>query len=74
MFDVSNYASFKKVDSWIEKFKDKAGDSTCVVLLGNKCDLPKEVNDQEIRENERKYGNVNYLIKRYRLCRNFSFK
>ena len=52
VFAVDNDISFKNVENWLENIKENM-DNPCLVLLGNKEDLPKEnwkVTQEEIDE------------------------
>ena len=41
VFDFSNRPSFENVTKWLNEIKENLN-NVCVVLFGNKCDLPKE--------------------------------
>ena len=36
IFDVTNKASFDKLDSWLQEFYDNGGKGAVVIVIGNK--------------------------------------
>lgn len=42
VYDVTNRASFRSVEEWIENFTNVAGTEVVVMLVGNKCDLTEQ--------------------------------
>jgi small GTP-binding protein len=49
VFDLTNYASFQDLDSWIREFIANAKPNPCIVLCGNKSDL---VNERNVADDE----------------------
>jgi small GTP-binding protein len=49
-FDLTSYASFQELDSWLNDFISNTGPNPSVVIAANKCDLTDqvEVEDDEI--------------------------
>ena len=43
VFDLSNLVSFNSLSEWIHAFRSVSGESTLVIVAGNKCDLPNRV-------------------------------
>eukprot|EP01108_Squamamoeba_japonica_P009085 TRINITY_DN833_c0_g1_i1.p1 TRINITY_DN833_c0_g1~~TRINITY_DN833_c0_g1_i1.p1 ORF type:complete len:203 (+),score=35.84 TRINITY_DN833_c0_g1_i1:114-722(+) len=42
VYDVTNYDSFKKVQSWVKELRKMLGKSIAIVIAGNKCDRQRE--------------------------------
>ena len=58
VFDLSKRDSFNLVEKWFLELREYAEDIK-IVLVGNKCDLPKdkiEVNQLEAKELAKKFG------------------
>ena len=49
-FDLSNKNSFTNVDYYLEEIRNKCGSDMPLLIIGNKSDLEKAVNDQEIEK------------------------
>lgn len=50
IYDMTNRKSFKKLDDWLESFKEARGDQP-LLLIGNKADLKNKI---EVEEDEGK--------------------
>ena len=56
MYDVNNYDSFKHIKTWIKDIKANITipwEKLALIVIGNKCDLPKEekkVDKEDIEE------------------------
>lgn len=48
IFDLNNRKSFDNVRNWIQNINDNMNKIVPIILVGNKCDLPKAVSDQEV--------------------------
>ena len=40
-FDVTNEESFRNVQGWLHSIQQHAPENICMVLAGNKCDMPE---------------------------------
>ena len=49
VFDLTNYESFKAIESWRQEFVSKTSPNTAMVLVGNKCD---KVDDFEVEQTD----------------------
>ena len=47
-FDLSNQASFQALSYWIQLVREHAQQDPVILIIGNKCDLPREVPDTAI--------------------------
>ena len=48
MFDLTRKETFEHIPEWLVNIKDNCGDEVHFVLVGNKCDLEKQVDDTDI--------------------------
>ena len=49
-FDLSNKTSFNNLDFYLEEIRSKCGSDMPLLIIGNKSDLEKAVNDEEIEK------------------------
>ena len=49
-FDLSNKTSFTNLDFYLEEIRGKCGSDMPLLIIGNKSDLEKAVNDEEIEK------------------------
>ena len=49
-FDLSNKTSFNNLDFYLEEIRSKCGSDMPLLIIGNKSDLGKVVNDEEIEK------------------------
>ena len=49
-FDLSNKTSFNNLDFYLEEIRNKCGSDMPLLIIGNKSDLGKVVNDEEIEK------------------------
>lgn len=42
VYDVSSRESFRQIEFWLQEAKENALESSVFILVGNKCDKPKE--------------------------------
>ena len=49
-FDLSNKTSFNNLDFYLEEIRNKCGSDMPLLIIGNKSDLEKAVNDEEIEK------------------------
>ena len=49
-FDLSNKTSFNNLDFYLEEIRSKCGSDMPLLIIGNKSDLEKVVNDEEIEK------------------------
>ena len=50
VFDVANRDSFESLGDWVRAFRSVSGESTIVIVTGNKCDLERTVSVQEAKQ------------------------
>ena len=61
VFDLTNYDSFKAVESWRQEFVAKTSPNAVIVLVGNKSDRQEDIEvlqteiDSYVKEHELKY-------------------
>lgn len=48
MFARDNHRSFKEVQRWVSELRENAPDDMIILVVGNKSDLPAEVDDTEV--------------------------
>jgi small GTP-binding protein len=68
VFSLNDVATFKQVDFWIQKLRELSGEVPYIVI-GNKSDLEKKVNSDEIEQLMNQYG-VNYFETSAKLNKN----
>ena len=58
VYDISIKQSFNNVDKWIDDLKEFGEDCTCILLVGNKCDLDniRQVSMDEVRKKAEQYN------------------
>jgi Ras-related protein Rab-1A len=49
VFDLNNLDSFKNVRLWIDDIKTYCANNYSIMLVGNKCDLPRVVQESDIK-------------------------
>lgn len=59
IFSLNDKATFNQVDFWVQKLNELSG-KVPYIIVGNKSDLEKKVNDDEIEEMIHQYG-ANYF-------------
>jgi len=52
VFDITDEDSFQKVKNWVKELKKMLGDDICLCIAGNKIDLEKDRNVQNIDAEE----------------------
>lgn len=50
VFDLTNQQSFMSLSYWIELVQEHAQNDPVIVVVGNKCDLPREVPDGAVEQ------------------------
>ncbi|XP_054152779.1 ras-related protein Rab-3-like [Oppia nitens] len=50
MYDVSDQESFDMIEQWLQLFSDNAPDRAQVVLVGNKCDISGDYDDNQHKQ------------------------
>ena len=60
VFDLSNIDSFNNIKKWFDNIEYYCNKDVTIKLIGNKCDLPKKVNIQDINLLCRDY-NIDYF-------------
>jgi len=60
MYDVSNYTSFDSIENYINQVKEKCGSDMPIIVIGNKNDLDRVVNQYE-GEKLAKNNNVEFI-------------
>lgn len=49
VYDLTDQASFKEIeDYWIQEAKNNSDSDIMICLVGNKCDMPAQVQDSEV--------------------------
>merc|ERR1719398_246870 len=58
VYDTSDRDSFLHVDDWLNEVNKYANESTCKILIGNKCDMESErqVSTEEARKKAEDLG------------------
>ena len=46
-FDLSRRESFDRVSQWVRQVNDNCPESVTMLLVGNKCDLEREIDEEE---------------------------
>ncbi|KAH0793601.1 small GTP-binding protein [Histomonas meleagridis] len=49
VFDLTNYQSFKDLESWFDEFTAEAPQGAVLILVGNKCEMQDEI---EVEQDE----------------------
>jgi small GTP-binding protein len=57
IYDISIKQSFDNINKWIDDLKEFGDDSTCILLVGNKCDLDniRQVSIDEVKKKAEQY-------------------
>ena len=50
VFDLSNRKTFVNLNKWLRDISHYSDDRVIIKLVGNKCDKPKIISNQEIKE------------------------
>ena len=50
VYDVSNIKTLNNIKNWIKNIEEYAEETVTTNLIGNKCDLPREVTEKQGRE------------------------
>ena len=61
VYDITSQESFNSVGKWINDIKEAMGDKVCMILVGNKIDLPKRVITKEMGEEKAKDFNIHFF-------------
>lgn len=49
VYDMTDPATFKEIeDYWVQEAKNNSDSDIMICLVGNKCDMPSQVQDSEI--------------------------
>lgn len=56
VYDVSNIKSFININSWIKNIEEYAINNAEIIMIGNKCDLSREVSESEGQKIAKKYN------------------
>ncbi|BFU19679.1 Rab family GTPase [Entamoeba histolytica HM-1:IMSS-B] len=56
VYDVTRRETFESLDYWIDLTRKSGGDDIAIVLVGAKCDLKKEVSDEEAQNYSKRVG------------------
>ncbi len=56
IFDLSKIQTFQDIDQWLEDFRQSAGNDRPFVLIGNKYDLVGDTEEENIREEAKKFA------------------
>ena len=46
VYDISNRTSFNNIIYWLEEIKKYASNNLSIILVGNKCDLDEQINNE----------------------------
>ena len=49
-FDLSRRESFDRVSQWVRQVNDNCPESVTMLLVGNKCDLEREIDEEECQQ------------------------
>ena len=60
VYDITSQESFNSVGKWINDIKEAMGDKVCMILVGNKIDLPKRVITKEMGEKKAQEFNIHF--------------
>ena len=64
LFDLNTVQSFENLNSWFNSIKDSGCEDIPLILVGTKCDLHCNVEDEEIK----KFIDENNIIQKYFKC------
>ena len=58
IYDISRKESFENVNKWIGDLKEFGEDNTCILLVGNKCDLEnlRQISNDEVEKKAEQYN------------------
>ena len=59
LYDIGNRDSFESVSNWIKSIREIGEEKVCIILIGNKCDLPEEKRKVSKEEGEDKANEYN---------------
>lgn len=63
MYDLTEPKSFREVeDFWLQEAKNNSDSDVLICLVGNKCDLPSQILDEEINLFVQSAGLASYLV------------
>lgn len=48
VFDLSRQETFSSISDWLSCIRDNCSDDVQIILVGNKCDLDRNVDESEI--------------------------
>lgn len=63
VYDITDEASFKRVQDWVKELRKMLGDDISIALCGNKCDMEKNrnVNAKEVLDYTASIGGTHHL-------------
>ncbi|KRW99728.1 P-loop containing nucleoside triphosphate hydrolase [Pseudocohnilembus persalinus] len=53
-FDLNDKSTFDNLQNWLQRIKEYSGESVCIIILANKCELEPQVSDEQIKDLEQK--------------------
>jgi small GTP-binding protein len=56
VFDVTNQFTFAQTRGWMSSIRENTTSSVAIILVGNKCDLPRQVTVKQAQEFAQEYG------------------
>lgn len=64
LFSLNSSDSFNNLDMWLNSIKDNGAEDIPIIMVGTKCDLESNINEEEIHN----FIKENILIKNYFKC------
>ncbi len=61
VFDLNDKESFQNIKSWLDEIKLYTSEDIFIVLVGNKCDLEREVSTNQINKFVEENGNSLFI-------------
>ncbi|KAH0789714.1 ras-related protein Rab-8B [Histomonas meleagridis] len=56
VFDLTNRDSFEQTKTWMESITEAMSDPVDIVLVGNKCDMERQITREEAEEKAKQFG------------------
>jgi small GTP-binding protein len=56
VFDVTNQFTFAQTRGWMSSIRENTTSSVAIILVGNKCDLPRQVTVEQAQAFAQEYG------------------